>query len=437
MLLGYGVDLTVDALARRLVEQYGHEVDVWTPTSDGTYESAPYRLRKLYVYGAPVNRALPMLELNAWIALRNLRPESAQQRQRQLWQPEDYGAATVEDLFADLQEHAPMSLQLFLKPAARYSSLEEVHTDMRRWAAEPDQGYDLVIPCTHPYYSAGAALGCPSVFFNFGNVPSTGFTWKGKLNWRWLEFSDEILWKPKSACVLSISRFLHQQQRPELQARGRVLHLGGDHYAWPELAPNSPERAERRLKFRLDYGIPPRSVALGFVGRMHKDHPPYKGTARLLELARRLRSVTSDAVVVMCGIGSEADAQWVREAAAVPILNLPPALMPDFYSALDVYVCASEWEGFNLPIVEAAWHAVPSIAYDLGAHAEHTTSVLIPPGPAQFDDLSAAALTLVRDPALRQRLAQQAWHKAQRFSWDKAAAQLNALLTELAPEAAP
>jgi glycosyltransferase involved in cell wall biosynthesis len=430
MMLGYGVDLTVDQLARRLVEQHGHSVDVWTPTSDGTYDGAPYNLRKLYVYGAAVNRALPLLELNAWIALRNLRPETKAQRDRLLWRPEDYSAETVEDLSQDMEEHAPVGLQTYLKPAGAYNSVEEVFADMRRWAEAPDQSYDLVIPCTHPYYSAGAALGHPSIFFNFGNVPTTGFSWKGKLNWKWLEFSDEYLWKPRSACVLSISRFLHRQQRVELQAKGRVLHLGGDHYAWLELPLDDPRRVEARLKFRLDFGIPPRSVALGFCGRLHKDHPPYKGTAQLLELARRLRSVVgTEAVVVLCGIGSEADEEWIRGAGAAPIMNLPPKLMPDFYNALDAYVCASQWEGFNLPIVEAAWHGVPSLAYDVGAHAEHVTSLLIPAG--DFDGFTAAAVRLVLDGALRQRLGHSAWQRAQRFSWDNAARQLNALLVEL------
>jgi glycosyltransferase involved in cell wall biosynthesis len=400
MMLGYGVDLTVDQLARRLVETHGHSVDVWTPTSDGTYEHAPYALRKLYVYGAPVNRALPLLELNAWIALKKL-------RQGQV------GAAGGRPSREGQESGRP--------PAAPTGK------------GAPTEAYDLVIPCTHPYYGAGAALGVPGVFFNFGNVPTTGFTWKGRLNWQWLEFSDEFLWKPRSACVLSISRFLHQQQRQEIQARGRVLHLGGDHYAWP-LALDAPERVEARLKFRLDYGLPPRSVVLGFCGRLHRDHPPYKGTAKLLELARRLRSVAPDAVVALCGIGSTADAQWVRDAGAVPLLNLPPGLMPQFYNALDAYVCASEWEGFNLPLVEAAWHGVPGIAYDVGAHGEHVTSVLIPPGPAQFDDLSRAALSLVRDPVLRQRLGRQAFQRAQPFNWDNAARQFDALVRELAGE---
>ncbi|MDQ3023089.1 MAG: glycosyltransferase family 4 protein, partial [bacterium] len=122
MMLGYGVDLTIHEIARRLVAQ-GHEVDVWTPTSDGTYENEAYRLREIIVYGERVNRVLALLERNARTALRALK---------------------------------------------------------ERLAGEGTQ-YDVVVPCTHPYYSAGGILDCPSVFFNFGNVPTTGFSWKGKL----------------------------------------------------------------------------------------------------------------------------------------------------------------------------------------------------------------------------------------------------------------
>ena len=46
-MLGYGVDLTVHEIASRLVNRHGHRADVWTPTSDGTYAGAPYRLREI------------------------------------------------------------------------------------------------------------------------------------------------------------------------------------------------------------------------------------------------------------------------------------------------------------------------------------------------------------------------------------------------------
>lgn len=361
MQIGNGVDLTIHEIARRLVTEYSHEVDVWTPTSDGTYDNEPYALKKILVYGAEWNRFLPILEMNANKAMRKLAADGVE--------------------------------------------------------------YDLVIPCTHPFYGAGKAYGVPSVFFNFGNVPTSGFSWKGKLNWAWLDFSENTYHKANSAQIISISQFLHHKQSKDLQRKSTIQHLAGDHYGTHD------ER--RRREFRQRLGLNDDEVALGYCGRLFKNFPEYKGTHKLLELSRRLKEVEPKAKLVMCGAGSGDDGKWVAESGAIPLLNLPPPEMPGFYDALDIYVCASRWEGFNLPIVEAAWHNVPSIAYEIGAHAEHVTSVLVEDN--HFDELCSAALTLVRDQALRDRFAAEAWQKAQAFSWDQVAKSFNAILVKVAP----
>lgn len=364
MMLGYGVDLTIHETARRLVAEHGHTVDVYTPTSDGTYAAENYGLREIIVHGGSANRALAVLELNAWRAMRRL----------------------------------------------------------RRGLAVAGAGYDVVVPCTHPYYCAPRALGVPGVFFNFGNVSTRGFTLKSRLNWRWLDFSERWLGKPQAEVVVSISRFLHDQQPPAFRQKGHVVYLGGDHY-YP--APDGAREA-----FRARHGIPADAVVLGYCGRLHRGHPPYKGTGVLLELGRRITAELPDAVLVMCGIASPEDEEWVRAAGALPVANLPPAEMPAFYAALDVYVCASRWEGFNLPLVEAAWHGVPGVAYNAGAHGEHVTAVLVADG--DMEQLTARARELAADAALRQRLGAQAREKAQRFSWDATAAELAAIMAEVA-----
>ncbi len=363
-MLGYGVDLTVHEIASRLTRHHGMGVDIWTPTSDGTFDHGPYKLREIIVYGAPVNRALPLLELNCWRALRGLK--------RRL---------------RDAGEH-----------------------------------YDVVVPCTHPYYGAGRALGVPQVFFNFGNVPTMGFTWKGRANWAWLDFSERVLHKPRSVRIVSISRFLHEQQSDALRRRGTVIHLGGDHYY--------PAPAGAHQQFRARHGIAEDAVVLGFCGRLHQDHPPYKGTREVLKLGRSIRAAVPGAQLLMCGVGSPADEEWIRAEGALPLINLPPAEMPSFYSALDVYVCASRWEGFNLPIVEAAWHGVPALAYDAGAHGEHVTAVLVPDG--DFAALTERTLELVKDAGRRARAAAEARQRAQQFSWDSATERFAAVLSEVA-----
>lgn len=362
-MLGYGVDLTVHEIASRLVNTHGWDVDVWTPTSDGTYDAGPYNLREIIVYGTRFNRVLPCLEFNAWRALRGL-------RQR---------------------------------------------------LAKSGESYDVVVPCTHPYYCAGSVLGVPQVFFNFGNVPTTGFSWKGKLNWAWLDFSDRYLHKPRSVRIASISRFLHEQQSHDVQHAGRVVHLGGDHY-FPA--------SEPRDGFRRRHGIPLEAIVLGYCGRLHRDHPPYKGTSVVLELGRRIAAAEPKVKLVLCGIGSPADEEWVRSEGALPLANLPPTEMPGFYTALDVYICASRWEGFNLPIVEAAWHGVPSVAYDAGAHSEHVTALLVPDGDSE--QLFSKVFELVQDEAVRAELGGQTRRRAQLFSWDHTAARFYDILREVA-----
>jgi len=370
-MLGYGVDVTVDEIARRLVTQYGHSVDVWTPTTDGTFADAPYNLREIIVYGAPVNRVLPLLELNACTALRKLR---------------------------------------------------------RRLSAEGAR-YDVVVPCTHPYYGVGRVLNAPDVFFNFGNVPTAGFSWKGKLNWAWLDFSERAVHKPRARAVASISCFLHDQQSAAVRTKGRVIYLGGDHYGTADPTDAAARQASRQAA-RHVLGLPADAVLLGFCGRLHKQHPPYKGTQVLLDMAEWLAARQSAAKLVMCGIGSPDDEAWISGRAAIPLANLPPARMPLFYDALDVYVCASTWEGFNLPIVEAAWHGVPAVAYDAGAHREHVTAALAAAG--NQDELFSEAARLAGDAALRVSLSAQAWQRAQQFSWDECARQFEQLLREVA-----
>ncbi|MCC7477435.1 glycosyltransferase family 4 protein [bacterium] len=376
MLLGYGVDLTVHELALRLTRR-GHQVDVWTPTFDDTYLNQPYGLHKITVHGDSANRALPILERNAQIALGRLRRE----------------------------------------------------------LAEAGRGYDVLLPCTHPYYAAGTVLDTPQVFFNFGNVPTDGFTWKRKLNWAWLHHSEDLVFKNRSARIVSISRFLHEQQTAEQQARGTVIHLGGDHY-WPawDLDPASStvdahyDRAALRSGFRERCGIPENALLLGYCGRLHRQHPAYKGTTEVMRLGRRLAERDSRIMLAMCGIGSEEDGHWVREQGALPLLNTAPADMPGFYASLDFYVTAARWEGFNLPILEAAWHGVPTVAYEVGAHAEHASGILVP--ELNYDELCRAALTMARDKALREDFGRQAWQRARLFSWDKAAAELEQVLEE-------
>jgi glycosyltransferase involved in cell wall biosynthesis len=170
---------------------------------------------------------------------------------------------------------------------------------------------------------------------------------------------------------------------------------------------------------------------IGYCGRLHKDHPRYKGLTELLEIGQRIRQLEPGVELLLCGIGSDDDRRWIGSYGAKALLNASPERMPAYYSALDIYATASRWEGFDLPIVEAAWHGVPAVAYNVGAHGEHVTAVLV--HDLRAGELGRALLTLVRDARTRRELAAQAYRKAREFSWDRSAALFEDVLREVAP----
>ena len=49
---------------------------------------------------------------------------------------------------------------------------------------------------------------------------------------------------------------------------------------------------------------------------------------------------------------------------------VPDEELPYYYAASNIYVTASLWEGFDLPIVEAQACAKPVVAFDIGPHKE-------------------------------------------------------------------
>ncbi|MBI2207992.1 glycosyltransferase family 4 protein [Candidatus Woesearchaeota archaeon] len=63
---------------------------------------------------------------------------------------------------------------------------------------------------------------------------------------------------------------------------------------------------------------------------------------------------------------------------------VPDEELPYYYAACDVYVTASSWECFNIPVAEAQACGKPVIAFDIGAHPEVVDkkkgSVLVPEG---------------------------------------------------------
>ena len=349
MLLGYGVDLALYEISRRLVRK-GWYVTVFATTLDDTYRKSEFEIRKIDIYGGFLNRALPIFELNAQRALRKLKGELTQ--------------------------------------------------------------YDVHIPATFPFYGVWAVVDRPTVFFDFGNVPTKGFTIKGKANWLYMHLMETLLHSQKVHAIITISHFLARRFPLESRNKLRVVYLGGDHYL--NRANNSGKNLEElRNNLRARIGVQENEVLIGTCSRLHRRHAHYKRLPRLVALFKELPK-DYKAKLLVTGIGSEEDVHWLKSQGVLVLPNAPPEDMPAFYSAIDIYATMSEWEGLNLPILEASWFAKPTVALAVGAHPEIPVSSL-----AQNDgQFREKLLELIADGKLRDELGLKSNKLVKDFNWE-------------------
>lgn len=95
----------------------------------------------------------------------------------------------------------------------------------------------------------------------------------------------------------------------------------------------------------------------------------------------------------------------------------------DLYKQAFLLLYPSLYEGFGLPLVEAARMGVPSIAGASSSIGEIMNSGTLLVDPYNISEMAEAMSALVQQPALRDHIIDQARRKVQDYSWAKAAQQ--------------
>jgi glycosyltransferase involved in cell wall biosynthesis len=111
-------------------------------------------------------------------------------------------------------------------------------------------------------------------------------------------------------------------------------------------------------------------------------------------------------------------------------------LLPGLYAGARAFVLPSLYEGFGLPVLEAMASGVPVVAADTTALPDTcggAACLVAPEGEAVRD----ALLSLLGDPAERERLASAGRRRASGFGWDRTAREVDALLSAVAGAAPP
>jgi glycosyltransferase involved in cell wall biosynthesis len=111
--------------------------------------------------------------------------------------------------------------------------------------------------------------------------------------------------------------------------------------------------------------------------------------------------------------------------------------LKDIYAKCDAWLCCSHSEGFHLPPHEAMACRVPVVSTRVGGPMDMIEDgidgFLVQPG--DVDGLVAGVLRLFRcSEAEWSAMSERAYQKARRYSWEKAARQFEAALSDPAPD---
>lgn len=219
--------------------------------------------------------------------------------------------------------------------------------------------------------------------------------------------------------------------------RVRLVPPGVDAAAF---SPRPKDEARRRL------GVAGRAVLL-FVGRLQA----IKGADVAVRAAAAVIRRRPDTVLVVVGGPSgpggreylrEVRALAARAGVADRVLFLGPrphADLPWAYAAADALLMPSRSESFGLAALEAQACSVPVVAASIGGlrHVveDGVTGLLIDGhDPSPYAD---AAVRLLDDPALAERLGRGGRRRASAFGWDEATDGVLGVYGELVPAVAP
>lgn len=274
--------------------------------------------------------------------------------------------------------------------------------------------FDLFIIETFPFNFFPIFLKEPCIIVDYGVSSSSGMPWKTKLRLNYMKVTQNMFYFPFADQLITGSKYLKSTLPPWLQAKSKVIYNGVDHYPKENGLKSKVEEFKKKLRIKKNDKI------LLYVGRLNYEKQPYKGTKQLVEIYQKLKSINKNIRLVMAGFGDKEDEKYLKRKEVLPIVNAPVSLMPVLYSACDIYVTATKWEGFNLPLLEAQYFGKPGVCFNIGPHQEvikDKKSAFVVKSKRQF---IKRIEELAKNKNLYQKMAYEAEKNAKRFSWKKA-----------------
>jgi glycosyltransferase involved in cell wall biosynthesis len=189
-----------------------------------------------------------------------------------------------------------------------------------------------------------------------------------------------------------------------------------------------PQTRDRVTTVRQHYGLPEQYIL--FVGTIE----PRKNLTRLLRAFEAVhREGLCDALVIVGKRGwlygdffAELERSPVRDAVLLPGY-VPDEALPAIYAGARALAFPSLYEGFGLPVLESMACGTPVACSDTSSLPEVAGGAALYFDPDSQGAIFETLRQLLSDPALRSELVQRGLGRAARFSWDRVAAETEAV----------
>jgi glycosyltransferase involved in cell wall biosynthesis len=185
-----------------------------------------------------------------------------------------------------------------------------------------------------------------------------------------------------------------------------------------------PAPAEAIASVRQAHDLPPKFIlSLGTI-------EPRKNLTSLLEAYRVLRDQGSELRLVVVGKKGWLYEGFFHRLRELGLENevvftgfVPDADLPAIYSAAELFVFPSLYEGFGLPVLEALACGAPVVTSNRSSLPEVAGDAALLVDPTSVGDLEKAMTTVLERQDIRAELKAKGPRQASRFSWNKAARQ--------------
>ena len=245
------------------------------------------------------------------------------------------------------------------------------------------------------------------------------FLWK--LQYRYL--------KKKAKNFLAISEFTKSEMVALMDLSPEQIHVipcaaSEEYYRTPD--------EKQIFELRKRYQLPDRFLL--FVGNFN----PRKNLERMIRAFNLAKSDGYfDCDLVIAG---EQGWKFDREQALSGVQNrdaihfigfVPDEDMAALYSAAELFVFPTLYEGFGIPVIEAQLCGTPVLTSNCSSLPEVGGEGAFYVDPYDIQAISNGLIQMTQDESLRKELVQKGYENAKCFSWEKSASLLNDVLEEI------